>query len=670
MLSQNNTNFPIEITEKYKKYKIEKEPKLFETKGKIKLFSYQKFIEDYLQDYRGLLLYFGLGSGKSIAAINIAESSNRPVIILLPRSLRDNFIEEIITFVPEFKRSNHWHSLSDEDRRKEQLKLESRILKKYTFISSNAGNSADVLLETHKNLDNKLLIIDEVHTLITNMINPNSKNGSKILSLIMNAKNLKLVFLTGTPIVSDPFELAVMFNLLKGYLNSEKDTLFPDNYDEFYQYFVDTSTGLIKNRKIFQERIVGLCSYYQGIRKDNDRKIFPEQLKTRIINVVMSEFQWKRYIQKRREEQDEERKNKFSKVQFVKLVFKKPGRQSNTSFSVGTRQLLNFALPLDVVKPKQRLIETALNVELNKILWNLPIETLTSELGKYGPKIKALLRNIKDNPGKALVYSEFISLEGIGVISRVLLLHGFTNFADSENKKEIKKEKYKTFAIFSGDTSDKLKRDILNTFNSQNNLNGENLRIILMTASGAQGLNTTAVRTVHIMEPYWHNNRIQQIIGRAVRTNSHADLPFKDRTVQPFIYIGVPPEGTNIEVQLGEKYTTDQRIFIQSLKKLKLIDSFLDATREMAIDCQLNFAHNKDTVKECRICIPNNKIMYQNKIKNHLLPGGSNCFSNKKNIQLTDIEIDGQKYKKDSEGRVYQLGPDGIYLQINLPGYS
>ena len=701
-IEQNNTNFPLAITKKYDKYKIEDEhkpPKKFKGKGDLELFSYQKFIEEYLSpnnNYRGLLLYFGLGSGKSISAINVAENANRRVIVMLPRSLRDNFIEEIITFVPEFKRPEKWSKMNDEERRRVQLELERKITARYTFISSNAGNSAEKLavagalnaenigqkvsdeelkgfVANTKSLDNTLLIIDEVHSLISNMINPNAKNGTRILHMIMSAKNLKLLFLSGTPVVSDPFELAILFNMLRGYMNLEgkpatsRDkevfTAFPENYDDFHKYFVDEKKNLIKNREVYQERIVGLVSYYQGARQEMKQSLYPEKLKMRKINVRMSDYQWKLYVKQRRFELDEERKIKFSTKQFVKLINKKPARSLATTFSVGTRQICNFALPEGIEKPKRKgVLELP---DLTKVLREIPRSALTTDLHKYSPKMKAILEHINEINAKSLVYSEFVSLEGIGVFSRVLEENGFINFELAEHHKS-----FKTFAIFSGNTSDMMRRKILDTFNSKENLRGEKMRVILFTASGAQGLNTKGVRSVHIMEPYWNNNRIEQIIGRAVRTNSHIDLPSNERNVQPFIYLSVPPDDTNIFVSLGEKLTTDQRIYGQAMQKQVLLDSFLDATKEMAVDCQLNHKHNKETVGECRICVPNNKKMYPLRVENHLLAGGRTCFSEKKAVKkkLKEVIIDGRKFKQDLDGKLYEEldGQKGVFVEIKV----
>ena len=83
----------------------------------------------------------------------------------------------------------------------------------------------------------------------------------------MNAKNLKIVALSATPSMSDPFDLSLLFNMLRGYMtipgDKRKYTLFPDDSKKFDQYFIDYKTNSMKNKSIFQERIMGLVSYFK-----------------------------------------------------------------------------------------------------------------------------------------------------------------------------------------------------------------------------------------------------------------------------------------------------------------------------------------------------------------------------------------------------------------------
>ena len=86
----------------------------------VKIYHYQEFIREYLRfetPYRGLLVYHGLGSGKTCSAIAAAEAlfgtRGMKIIVMTPYSLRDNFISEInFCGFKHFRLQNHWTSLS------------------------------------------------------------------------------------------------------------------------------------------------------------------------------------------------------------------------------------------------------------------------------------------------------------------------------------------------------------------------------------------------------------------------------------------------------------------------------------------------------------------------------------------------------------------------------
>lgn len=58
------------------------------------------------------------------------------------------------------------------------------------------------------------------------------------------------------------------------------------------------------------------------------------------------------------------------------------------------------------------------------------------------------------------------------------------------------------------------------------------LCIIMGTAAAAEGITLANVRHVHLMEPHWNPARHDQVIGRAIRINSHITLPEAERTVR------------------------------------------------------------------------------------------------------------------------------------------
>jgi len=86
-------------------------------------YPYQKFIREFMRyasPYRGILVYHGLGSGKTCTAIAASEalfsSSNKKIIVMTPFSLRKTFLKEI-TFCGfrHFRLQNYWIELDKTD---------------------------------------------------------------------------------------------------------------------------------------------------------------------------------------------------------------------------------------------------------------------------------------------------------------------------------------------------------------------------------------------------------------------------------------------------------------------------------------------------------------------------------------------------------------------------
>ena len=76
--------------------------------------THQKIVRDYINiysPYRGLLLFHGLGAGKTCASVGIAEGlkNAKQVIIMTPASLRMNYISEMkICGDPIYKINQYW----------------------------------------------------------------------------------------------------------------------------------------------------------------------------------------------------------------------------------------------------------------------------------------------------------------------------------------------------------------------------------------------------------------------------------------------------------------------------------------------------------------------------------------------------------------------------------
>jgi hypothetical protein len=122
----------------------------------------------------------------------------------------------------------------------------------------------------------------------------------------------------------------------------------------------------------------------------------------------------------------------------------------------------------------------------------------------------------------------------------------------------------------------------------------------MITSSGSEGINLRNTRYVHVMEPYWHPVRMEQVIGRARRICSHKDLPKEIQTVEVFVYLMVfSPEQLKSDdaIELKRKdlsksvpkvpLTSDQYLYEICEIKANLTGQLTDAIKESAFDCYI-----------------------------------------------------------------------------------
>ena len=301
------------------------------------------------------------------------------------------------------------------------------------------------------------------------------------------------------------------------------------------------------------------------------------------------------------------------------------------------------------------------------------------ELQIYSPKFLAMLENIQDphHQGLNLIYSQFRTLEGIGIFSLVLEANGFARFKIRKNDSgnwicDISDEDQgkPMFALYTGTESDEEREILRNVFNSTwdyipvsireqlmpkstNNFMGQIIKVLMITASGAEGISLRNVRYVHIMEPYWHPVRIEQVIGRARRICSHNDLKDeKLRTVHVMLYVmSFTPQqmidDSSLELRLNDvskrdakkPLTTDQSLFEISTIKEEINRQLLMAVKEASIDCSI---HRNVASKEKLKCftfgvVNSNKFAYAPSIDTE--ESDASMAQNTKEVELKLVKI-------------------------------
>lgn len=266
-----------------------------------KLFDYQQFIKNFLQyssPYRGVLVYHGLGTGKSRTSISIAEvlSSEMDIVLLLPASLEQNYIGEIQKCGNKlYSYQKHWEFVAQKDLKKYDVpadffvpiktlkafkgcwipvsleanfdslnelarsqiiaQVDETVRNRYEFIHYNGISMAKVEAMDSTFFDNKVIIIDEVHNFISRVSNSVATSiAFRLYLMMLNAVNCKLVLLSGTPIINKPIELAYLANLTRGFLSVAKLKYnsntklgnigkFLDQHKNIDYYDIDESSG-------------------------------------------------------------------------------------------------------------------------------------------------------------------------------------------------------------------------------------------------------------------------------------------------------------------------------------------------------------------------------------------------------------------------------------------
>ncbi len=549
-----DNNFYNKINKIYKKYKIPSKKKSFNEicfPDAYELQIPQKFLPDFLSPntpYKGMLVFYKIGSGKTCTAISIAEQwkHKRKIIVVVPASLKGNFKNELRSpcagdeYLTKNERLklNKLHPASKEY--KEIIEISDNRIEKYYEIYSY--NKFIEKAERNKiDLKKKCVIIDEIQNMV-------SEEGTyyRVLYNLLHKKapdDLRVVLLSATPMFDKPTEIALTMNLLR--LKKELPT-----GKDFIKAFMNVTkledgklTYEVKNMDKFKELIKGYVSYFQGAPS----YVFPE-MTVKYIKCEMSDFQHKAYMTVLKKEGSSKIYKQFQRGEIAKL---------SNDFFIGTRIISNIVFP---------------NANINeKGFESFAGRHITHNLETYSTKFHKIITKINRSSGKIFIYSSFKMYGGITSFVKVLEEYGFKDYAEHGDGK-------RRFAVWTGDENIKMKDEIRAVYNRKDNLEGHKLKIILGSPSIKEGVSLLAVRQVHILEPTWNMSKIMQIIGRASRYCSHKDLPKDERNVKVYMYIATHPK---------EKQTVDEYIARMAQQKDGIIQQFEKAMKESAIDCEL-----------------------------------------------------------------------------------
>lgn len=387
----------------------------------------------------------------------------------------------------------------------------------------------------------------------------------------------------------------------------------------------------------------------------------------------MSEPQLAKYLDYR-EIEIKEAMSSFSKPSMSEgFGDKNSGKIS--SYRIRSRMASNYLIPFYALKTVKD--ENRIKPIIEKKIHEITKEDLLN-LDKFSPKFERIIKNINSHPSQlSVIYSEFVTT-GINLMSLVLEAKGFIYWHKKPNKtnldefdldlsKNAKDKKggapkpknqttfVRTYAIISGDVPFIERTRIIKVFNSKANITGEIISVLLISKSGAEGITLKNVRDIHVMEPFWNWSRVEQVIARVSRMGSHLDLPEKDRTIQPYIYISVYPSHYKPAIEIEER-STDEELLFNALANKKINEQFELAMIESSIDCSINKKklNISDDRLICHLCVPDNKTLYTTDINQDIKVNNCKPLVSEE-IETKKITIDGNAYHYTQDGNTIKI---------------
>lgn len=532
----------------------------------------QLFLRDYIQknpEWKSLLLYHEIGSGKTCTSITMAEEylrvhPNNKIKVILPARLKSNFIDELISpcgmekyiSKDDFKLFN-----SSEASAKVKKQINTKFMRKigqhYELLSFEKFKSNALLFRTNLKqwskdfTENSMVIIDEVHNLMSDKHNRketekfveegrllpsagNPKGMNTILFKFLTKyahPSCKMVFLTATPIFDNIQQLKEVGLALNPNFKITNGTKVIDVIEAMrgkVSYFPGTSENA-----------------YPTVENKDERILMSRTQQERTLDIINKS---------KGENEDDDRINM-------------------ESFFAKQRQVSLACLP------NNRLVKPA------------NYDEVISNLKEYSPKFLHFLTLLEQNPqGKHLVYSNFIK-SGLRVLEAALKQRGWVNLFDVVNKPtEWNKHKNKVYAIWDGGVKDANKQIIKSVANNKNNIFGDKVRLILGSPSVKEGISFKHIQHMHVFDPFWNFSSIKQVEGRAVRYCSHVDIneienaPLKRNVV---IHRYIITKNPQYEWKENVK-TCDELIYEDVIpKKRSFVHAGQEALKKVAMDYYL-----------------------------------------------------------------------------------
>jgi superfamily II DNA or RNA helicase len=558
---------------------------------------------------RNLMMVHGTGVGKTCTGIQIAEEyimrpefQDKKVLVIASRAVQENFRTQIFDMsrVNLDKISDTLSSKQCTGRRYLDMLLRieaepknwanpeirsrlettaDRIIKEhYEFQAYNSfgarlnekltGTEADIdEAWVHENFDNRLIIIDEAHNITTQ----ETEVARGLERLVKVADGLVLVLMTATPMY-DTFEEIIFFMNL--FLWNERKQSFKTTLkaSDFF-----TSDGELKGGES-EIQFRQWCQDYVSYVKGESPFTFPFRLPPPKIasNTEM------RVGFNNRDIPDTDR------IKYLSLVSSEPAGIQKKVLTTGKKdeddaKRQAMMMPTVSVLPDDKNFAQSFKVAGNQFTYTREPFLTPETLPNHSSKFVSAIKSIESSSGVCLVYSNYVE-RGARLFAMALEEHGYL---PHKGKTLFKKPSYTgtpkgKYILISSSASDAEISAMLDAVKNRSNVSGKNVKVVVTSPLAAEGIDFRFIRQVHILDPWWNMSRIEQVIGRALRTCSHQDLVPEEQNCTVYLHV-VRPEA---EREAFDEYTYRTRVEQKGIR----IARVRKVMAESAMDCPIQLA--------------------------------------------------------------------------------
>lgn len=601
--------------------------------------------------YKSILLFHGVGTGKTCASITIAEGfktslknkqkkirimrgkklislSYPGVYVISSKAIQKNFRNEM--YNTNKVKNEEWagmlHCVGSTYYADSDNKVSRNINAFYTFFGPLEFGNFLKDLENYISIDeffsNSIFIIDEVHNVISEERENENENETTIDALkrvLSVSSNNRLIMMSATPMRDTKDSIVNILSLLR--LNDKNDSsidttkLFPDDNTINEDYLKELARGYISylrgNNPVSFPKLLEHSDTYIPNPKYTIKKEeynYDERMFKLFKCVMKPEFQFDVYVNLKKD-------NKLNHIPLWEastIVFpngKIGDNGFNETFSAESGRYKYKSLYVDFLKlDKIERYSTKFYQFLN--LSMLPgLHYVYSLFDKSGALTLALAMEangytLYNSKGKYDEKGRYINNKKmLETITRVYRCYACGKLLSNHDEDQADHDfKQGTYMLFTG-TEDTGLTNLLQTFNDNTNKNGEVIKFIIGTQVSAEGVDYKRIKHIHILNP-WHNyTRIWQAIGRGLRNCSQADFPEQERNVTVYRYSAAVPASYSDPNELLIE-TIDEESYRRSLRKDIWIKKVERILKEIAIDCALNknaniYKDDKDNSRDC-----------------------------------------------------------------------